>query len=159
MNHASKSQSWEEATEGWPTSQSGVQSTRLLARLGCSPENGCGLSLVLPTPLEACRGGGGSWVAFPACHLPCPPPSLKAEGSLVVSCQLRDGQDPTPHQTHRITRRGKRVTQQIGSLLVLWFLAWTLAFIFWVMFSWHLGSRVSNKVYFQYCLCLSLAVL
>lgn len=99
--------------------------------------------------------------ACPACHLPCAPPSLKAEGSLVVSCQLRDSQDPIPHphQTHQITRRGSTVTQQTRFLLVLWFLAWTLAFIFWVMLSWHLGSRISNKVYFQYYLCLSLAVL
>lgn len=59
----------------------------------------------------------------PAC--PAPPPSLKAEGSLVVSCQLRNCQDDQPprypRQTHQVTRRG-RVTQQTGSLLVFWFL-------------------------------------
>lgn len=98
-------------------------------------------------------------MVFPACCLPCPPPSLKAEGSLVVSCQLRDNQDPTPHphQTQRITRRGS--TESHSRQGLCWFLAWTLAFIFWVMLSWHLGSRISNKVYFQYYLCLSLAIL
>lgn len=48
---------------------------------------------------------------FPACRLPCPPPSLKAEGSLVVSCQLRDSQDPIPHPPTKHTKSQAEAAQ------------------------------------------------